>query len=153
MAKLAPLVGDWSAKAEFRRRNGDRVMQEGIYRVRPVLNGTYLQFEVGLWPVGKPDQSPDFYIFITYDPVSAAYSSTYIYSGWSVRVTEAGIFDDPTKQFRTSAYIPNEDGKRDEIVRTVTDMSSSKEIRYEHYSRFEDELAEAHDLTITLSRK
>jgi hypothetical protein len=151
MAKLSPLIGTWDVKAEFHRRNGETVIQGGSYVVRPVLKGTYLQCDVTLWPVGQPDRGHQFYIFITYDPVTAGYLSTYIYSGWSVRVTEHGVFDDATKQFRTSAYIPDEDGKRDEAVRTLTDLSRPKQIRYEHYSRYEDETGEAHDLTITLS--
>jgi Protein of unknown function (DUF1579) len=151
MAKLTPLIGQWNVKAEFRRRDGQTVIQDGSYAVRPVLDGTYLHCDVKLWPTGHPERGHQFYIFITYDPVTAAYRNTYIYSGWSVRVTEQGTFDEATKQYRTSAYIPDEDGKRDEIVRTITDLSLPKQVRYDHFSRYEDEIAEAHDLTITLS--
>jgi hypothetical protein len=74
------------------------------------------------------------------------------YSGWALRVTETGEYDDKSKEFRTVAFIPLEGGIHDENVRTITRFAETRHIQYLHYSRYNGESNEHNDLTIKLTR-
>ena len=78
---------------------------------------------------------------------------THFYNGSSLRVTATGEYDEATHQLRTKAFIPLEDGVRDENVRAIIDLSDRNRIVYTHFSRFNDESAERLDLAIVLTRK
>lgn len=150
--ELAPFVGDWSAVAKFHRDSGV-VEQEGIYHIDWALEQTYLQFTVELHRKEDPSRHHGFVIYLTYNPASKRYESTYFYTRWALRVTETGMYDAASHQFRTSAFVPREDGVHDEHVRTITDFSNPDRIVYTHYSRYSNEKTERKDLEIILTRK
>lgn len=150
MSKLAPVVGKWRAVALF--HDGAKISErEGTYDVQWTLDNTYLEYRVELHRKDDPSHSNGFFIYITYNPATHQYDSTYFYTRWALRVTETGQYDDDTHQFRTKAFIPREDGVRDENVRTVTDLNDPKKIVYTHYSRYSDEPKERMNLEITLT--
>jgi hypothetical protein len=151
MSKLAPLVGKWRAAAKF--YDSDGVTEEvGAYSISSVLDDTYLQWEVELHHKENPKRSHSFIIYVTFNPMSNQYDSTYFYSRWALRVTETGEYDDATQEFRTKAFIPLEDGVHDENVRTTTSLKDPDKIVYKHYSRYSHEQAERLNLEITLTR-
>ncbi len=144
MAYLKPLVGDWKAVMRFHSRDG-RIREEiATFKISWALDNTYLKQEIA-----RPQQS--ILVFITYNPVSAKYDSTYFYSRWALRVTETGEYDDKSKEFRTTAFIPLEDGTHDENVRTITKLGKPGEIEYLHYSRYNNESSEVMDLDIRMT--
>jgi Protein of unknown function (DUF1579) len=147
-----PLVGNWSAVAEFHEKDGGLGYDVGSYKISFVLEGTYLQWEVELHDKANPSKHHSFLIFITYNPVTKKYDSTYFYSRWALRVTETGEYDDKSKEFRTTVFIPLEDGVHDENVRTITRLNDRNKIVYEHYSRYSNESAERMNVVITLTR-
>jgi hypothetical protein len=149
---LAPLVGTWKAVAEFHERDGTLRYNDGTYEIAPVLEGTYLKWEVALHRREDPKRRHSFWIFTTFNPQSGEYDETYFYSGWALRVTETGEYDPQLKEFRTKAFIPLEDGERDENVRTITRLADKNKIVYLHYSRYNNEAAERMDVQITLTR-
>jgi hypothetical protein len=152
MNYLNPLIGSWAALAEFHQKDGTLAYDTGTYKVSSVLEGTYLQMEVELHDKDNPSQHHSFLTFITFNPVTRKYDSTYFYSRWALRVTETGEYDPKTKEFRTTAFIPLEDGVRDENVSTITKISDRNKIVYEHYSRYSDEKAARMNVVITLTR-
>lgn len=153
MDNLRPLVGTWVAVAEFHQRDGTLGYDLGTYKVSYVLEGTYLQCEVELHDKVDPAKHHSFLIFITYNPVTAKYDSTYFYSRWALRVTETGEYDNKTKEYRTVAFIPLEDGAHDENVRTITELSDRNNIVYKHYSRYSNESSERMNVVIRLTRQ
>jgi len=153
MSYLKSLVGTWSAVAEFHQKDGSIAYDLGSYNISFVLEDTYLQWEVELHDKKDPSKHHSFLIFITYNPVTKKYDSTYFYSHWALRVTETGEYDDKSKEFRTTAFIPLEDGIHDENVRTITRLNDPNRIVYEHYSRYNNESAERMNVVITLTRQ
>jgi len=153
MNHLKSLVGTWSAVAEFHSKDGNIAYDLGIYHISFVLENTYLQWEVELHDKNDPSKHHSFLMFITYNPVTEKYDSTYFYSHSALRVTEAGEYDDNSKEYRTTTFIPLEDGVRDENVRTITRLNDGNKIVYEHYSRHSDERAERMDVMITLTQQ
>ncbi len=90
--------------------------------------------------------------FVTFNPRSNQYDSTYFYNRSALRVTETGDFDEATKEFRTKGFIPLEDGVNDETVRTITSLKDPTKILYKHYSRRSPkETCERMDLEIVLT--
>ena len=153
MSYLKPLAGTWSTVAEFHQKDGSLAYDLGSYKISFVLEGTYLQWEVELHDKDDPSKHHSFLIFVTYNPVTKKYDSTYFYSRWALRVTETGEYDDKSKEFRTTAFIPLEDGVHDENVRTITRLSDRNKIVYEHYSRYSNESAERMNVVIKLTRQ
>jgi uncharacterized protein DUF1579 len=153
MSQLKPLVGTWSAVAEFHEKDGTLSYDLGSYTIAYVLEGTYLQCLVELHDKDDRSKHHSFLIFITYNPVTKKFDSTYFYSRWALRVTESGEFDDKSKEFRTTAFIPLEDGVHDENVRTISKLSDRNKVVYEHYSRYSNESAERMNVVITLTRQ
>jgi hypothetical protein len=144
MKYLEPLVGNWNAVMRFHGRDGSTREETATFRISWALDNTYLKQEIT-----RPRQS--ILVFITYNPVRAKYDSTYFYSRWALRVTETGEYDDKSKEFRTTAFIPLEDGTRDENVRTITKLAKTGEIEYLHYSRYNNESTEVMDLDIKMT--
>ena len=68
-------------------------------------------------------------------------------------MTDIGEFDDSTKEYRTSALVPLEDGVHDESVRTVTSLRDPTKIVHRHYSRYGNEDAGRMNVEITLTRE
>jgi hypothetical protein len=153
MVYLKPLIGTWNAVVRFHERDGSITEEEGTYRISSVLENTYLQQEVEFRAKNNPGRHHSFLIFITYNPVTKKYDSTYLYGGSALRVTETGEYDDKTKEYRTTAFIPREDGSHDENVRTITKLRNDNQIGYSHYSRYNNESAERLDLDILMTRR
>jgi hypothetical protein len=151
MEYLKPLIGNWNAAVRFHERDGGIKEEEGSYRISSVLDGTYLEQKVEFHAKDNPGKHHSFLIFITYNPVTKKYESTYFYSRWALRVREAGEYDERTKEYRTTAFIPLEDGTRDENVRTITKLGSSNRIEYEHYSRYSNERTERLNLDVVMT--
>lgn len=148
MNKLSPLLGKWHADAVF----ADGRENVGTYDVHWALDDTYLEMEVDFHRKTDPSQHHGFVIYVTYNPATRHYESTYFYTRWAMRVTETGEFDEVANEFRTTAFIPLEDGKRDEHVRTIMGLKDPRKIVYDHYSRYSDQAAERMDVRITLTR-
>jgi uncharacterized protein DUF1579 len=151
MEYLKPLIGNWHAVVRFHERGGSITEEEGSYRISPVLDGTYLEQEVEFHAKDNPGKHHSFLIFITYNPVTREYDSTYLYSRWALRVTESGEYDEKAKEYRTTAFIPLEDGTRDENVRTITKLGTANRIEYIHYSRYSNESAERLNLDVVMT--
>jgi len=149
MSKLSPMLGKWHADAVFQ----DGRENVGTYAIHWALDDTYLEMEADFHRKNDPSQHHGFVIYVTYNPATRHYESTYLYTRWAMRVTETGEFDDVANEFRTTAFIPLEDGKRDEHVRTITVLKDPKKIIYDHYSRYSDQAAERMDVRITLTRE
>lgn len=152
MSYLKPLVGTWDAVAEYHQKDGSLAYDVGTYKISYVLEGTYLEWDVELHDKNDPSQHHGFLNFVTYNPVTGRYDSTYFYSLWSLRVSETGRYDDKAKEFTTEGFIPLEGGVHDENVRTVTKIGDSNRIIQEHYSRYSNETTPRLDLVITLTR-
>lgn len=149
MNKLSAMVGKWEADAVY----ADGHENIGTYDIHWALDDTYLEMEVDLRRKTDPSQHHGFVIYVTYNPATRHYESTYFYTRWALRVTETGEFDDVAKEYRTTAFIPLEDGKRDENVRTITELKNPNKIVYDHYSRYSDQANERMDVRITLTRQ
>lgn len=152
MTYLKPLVGSWNAVAEYHQKDGSLAYDVGTYKISYILEGTYLQWYAELHDKDDPKQHHSFMDLVTFNPVTGRYDSTYLYSLWSLRVTETGVYDDKAKEFRTEGFIPLEDGVHDENVRTVTKIGDNNKIIHEHYSRYSNQETERLDLVITLTR-
>src|SRR5262249_42351362 len=135
MSKLAPMVGKWRAVAMYPDKDGV-TENDGTYDIRWALDETYLEFHVELHRKGDPSHHHGFVVYVTYNPVTRHYDSTYFYTRWALRVTETGEYDAATKEYRTKAFIPLEDGVHDEYVRTVTELKNPDKIVHTHYSRY-----------------
>ena len=145
MENLKPLIGTWNAVVRFHDKGRRAITEEaGTYKISSVLEGTYLEEQVEFHHKDDPSKHHSFFVFVTYNPVSGKYDSTYIYSRWALRVTESGEYDQKSREYRTTAFIPLEDGKRDENVRTITKLGEN-----DH----NDESAEHLDLDVTLAPK
>ena len=151
ITKLNRLVGEWNATWKFHGPNGV-TEQTGIHSVALVLNDTYLQWKIERHRPDNRQRSQSMLIYTTFNPKSEKYDEIYLYSGSALRVTETGEYDETTHKFTTKAFIPLEDGVRDENVRTVTDMSDPNRLVYTHFSRYNDESTERMDLEIILER-
>jgi hypothetical protein len=152
MSKLAPMVGKCRATAIF--HDGDKLTEnDGTYDVEWALEDTYIECHVELHREDDPSHHHSFVIYITYNPASQHYDSTYFYSRWARRVTESGDYDAAKQEFKTQAYIPLEDGVRNENVHTVTHLQDPNKIVYTHYSRYDNESAECMNVEITLTRE
>jgi hypothetical protein len=151
MDYLKPLIGTWNAVVRFHDRDGSITEEAGTYRISSVLDGAYLQQEVEFRANDNPSRHHSFLVFITYNPVTKKYDSTYLYSRSALRVTETGEYDEKTKEYRTTALVPLEDGTRDENVRTITKLGSDNKIEYLHYSRYNNERAERLDLDVSMT--
>jgi Protein of unknown function (DUF1579) len=153
MENLKPLIGNWTAVVRFHDKDGSITEEAGTYKISSALEGTYLEEQVEFHRKDDPTKHHSFLVFITYNPVTKKYDSTYLYSRWALRVTESGEFDEKTKEYRTTAFIPNEDGSRDENVRTITKLAKPNEIEYSHYSRYSNETSELLNLVVTMTPK
>jgi hypothetical protein len=152
MSYLKPWVGTWKVVAEFHQKDGTLAYDFGTYKVDYTLEGTYLQLQVELHDKDDPRRRHSFLTFITYNPVTQKYDTTFFYSRWALRVMETGEYDAKSKEFRTAAFIPLEDGEHDENVRTITKLGDRNKIIHEHYSRHSNENAERMDVIFTLTR-
>lgn len=150
MDKLAPLVGKWRALAVFHDADG-ATERDGTFDIQWTLDNTYLEYRVELHHRDDPSKHNGFVIYVTYNPVSRQYDSTYFYTRWALRVTESGEFDPVAHEYRTKAFIPLEDGVHDENVRTITDLKDPKKIVYTHFSRYSNQAKEQMNLQITLT--
>jgi hypothetical protein len=152
MTKLAPLVGKWNAVVTFYEQDG--VTHEvGTYLVSGVLDNTYLQFQTERHIEDHPERSSKVIYYVTFNPRSNQYDATYFYNRSALRVTETGEFDDQTQEFRTTGYIPLEDGVNNETVRTVTSLRDLNRIVHRHYSmRSPKETRQRMDVAIVLTR-
>jgi uncharacterized protein DUF1579 len=151
MQKLGPMVGTWNTVWKFYDKDG--VTEElGTTRIASVLEGTYLELVVDRHNKDNPQRHREMITFITFDPRTGHYDTTDFYSRWALRVTETGNFDDSTREFRTQAFIPKEDGIHDEKVRTITTIMDPERMVHTHYSRYDNETVERRDLEIVLTR-
>ncbi|MGD0142164.1 MAG: DUF1579 family protein [Rhizomicrobium sp.] len=152
MARLRPLIGTWKAAIDFHGRDGSVSPETADYVVRPVLDGTYLEWDVTVYPASDPGKPHSFMIMTTYNPETQKYDQTYFYSRQAMRVTETGDFDDVRHEYNTVAFVPREDGVRDESVRTVTRFRDDGRVEYWHYSRYSDEKLDLMNFHATLTR-
>jgi Protein of unknown function (DUF1579) len=153
MSKLAPFVGKWDAVAIFHNRDGTVVENDGIWEINWALEETYLEFHVAMHRKGDPTHHNGFVTFITYNPRTEQYDLTYFYTHSALRVSETGVWDEKTKHLLTKAFIPLEDGVRDENVRTIHDLSDPNKITHTHYNRYSNEAAERLQVVFTLTHE
>ena len=151
LAKLEPMLGKWTTNWKF-HRDGKVIERVGTDSISLALDRTYLEWKIERHPKEDPSRSYTSLIFTTFDPHTHEYVMTHFYKGSSLRVTATGEYDEATHQLKTKAFIPLEDGVRDENVRAIIDLSDRDRILYTHYSRFNDESAERLDLEIVLTR-
>ena len=151
MAPLNRLIGKWRVLATFHNREAGPIYNEGKYHIRSVLDGAYIEIDAILWRKGHPEEHYSFLKLLTFDPRNGKFVSTYFYSRSSLRVTEEGEYDDAKQELRTIAFIPKEDGVRDENVHTVMRLADPHKIEYVHFSRYSNEPVERMDLSITLT--
>jgi uncharacterized protein DUF1579 len=152
MDHLRPLVGSWSADYEFHEKDGTTLVEPGAVTVSWVLDDTYLQVQAEHHRREDPSRHHMYITYITYDPVTKKYVCTFFFGRSAIRVTEDGVFDEQTKELRTSALIPLEDGKRDEHVRNIYKLAGTDSPINFHYSQYSDEPSERLQLVIRLRR-
>ncbi|HEX7915335.1 hypothetical protein [Rudaea sp.] len=152
MAKLSALGGKWRAQVDYHDRNGKVSKRNAEYVIRPTLDNTYLEADVAIWPIEDPSKRHGFMIMTTYNPDTHRYDQTYFYTRWAIRVTETGEFDDAAHEYRTTAFIPREDGVRDESVRTTTKFRNDGTVEYWHWSRYDNENTELMNFHAVLQR-
>lgn len=153
MSKLAPLTGTWDAIWRFYDKNGALTLARGVYTISFVLDGAYLEWKGEHERKGYVPKTYAFIIFTTFNSDANRYEQIYFYNDWPQRVFETGAFDDRRQEFRTSAFIPREDGIHDEHVRTVLSLKGPSQMVYTHYSRYSNESRERTNLVITLTRR
>jgi Protein of unknown function (DUF1579) len=152
MSKLAPLVGKWSAVALF--HDGDKITEnDGTWEINWALEDTYLEFRDAMHRKGDLNHHNGYITYVTYNPRTQQYDLTYFYTRSALRVTETGVYDEKTKQFRTQAFVPLEDGVRDENVRSIYDLIDPNKIVETHYSRYSNEPVERMQVQFTLTRE
>jgi uncharacterized protein DUF1579 len=151
MSHLRPLVGSWQAAYEFYNKDGTTDTEPGSLTGTWALDGTYIEVQAEHHNPDNPSRHHAYITFITYDPAAQRYVCTFFYGRSSLRVTESGVFDDPSHELRTSALIPLEDGKRDENVRETYSFADPNSVRLLHYSRYADEPVERLQLVLKLS--
>jgi hypothetical protein len=152
MVVLQPLIGTWRVAATFHARNGDIELDDGTFRIASVLDGSYLQVNATLYRHGHPESAHSFIQLITFNPGTKKYDVTYFYSRSALRVSEQGQFDATSRAFTTTAYILQEDGVRNENVRTAMQILNLHHLKYTHYSRYDNEAAETMDLEMVFTR-
>jgi Protein of unknown function (DUF1579) len=152
LAKLQPMVGSWSTLWKF-HRDAEIIERVGTDSISAVLGQTYFEWQIERHPKEDPARSQTSVIYTTFDPRLRQYVMTHFYKGSSLRVTATGDYDEASHQLRTKAFIPLEDGVRDENVRAIIDLSKRDRVVYTHFSRFNDESAERMDLEIVLTRR
>jgi hypothetical protein len=150
MKHLEPLLGDWTADVQFIGKDGKISHREGTYSIRYTLDQTYQQWDI-TFRNPQTGNAQSMLLMITFNPVTGKYDLTYFYSRYAPQVREVGEFDTKTNEFRTTAFIPREDGVRDEHIRTVTRISAKPE--YLHYNRYSDEKEERLGVRIIMERK
>jgi hypothetical protein len=153
MRNLAPLVGTWSATWKFYDKHGSVSVLRGTYVISYVLDGAYLEWKGDHERKGHVPKTYALIIFTTFNPDSHQYEETYFYNDWPQRVFETGIFDAESREFRTHALVPREDGLHDEHVRTILNIKGPNEMVYKHYSRYGNETRERLNVVITLTRR
>jgi hypothetical protein len=154
MMALAPLVGTWTATTVFHRRDG-RMPEDGeigTYEIGWTLDSTYLAWHITLHDKDNAADTRYMLIMMTYNPDSLRYEENYFYNGSSLKVFESGDYDARRRELRTTAFIPLEDGMRDEHVRTITAIRPNGDVVYTHYSRYNDEAVEHNDFSARLHR-
>ena len=150
---LQPFEGSWTAEVKLHARNGTIIEETGIYKISWVLDGTYLQWHAFLRDKKDTNKIRNFIIMTTYNPDSVRYENLYLYRASPMKVFETGVYDAESREYKTAAFIPLEDGFRDEYVRTITRIvSDSNRISYIHYSRYKDEKEEILDFEANLTR-
>src|SRR5579864_3493640 len=142
MEHLRPFVGSWNADYEFHEKDGSIRINPGTWTVSRVLDDTYLQVQAAYHRREDPSRHHGYILYLTYDPVAKKYVCTFFFERDVLRVTEDGVFDEQTKELRTSALIPLEDGKRDEHVRNIYKLENPESVTNLHYSRYNDEPTE-----------
>jgi hypothetical protein len=154
MRDVSALVGSWEATYAFHSGQGlgHDTQEVGTQVVTWALDSTYLKSETERHRSDDPHSRRLQLWLLTWNPDSSRYEQSYFYSGSPLKVFEFGEYSAERREFSTRAFIPLEDGVRNEHVRTVTHIRSSDEITYEHYSRYSDEAVERNDLTITFRR-
>jgi len=152
MEHLRPFVGNWTADYEFHEKDGTTRINPGTWTVSRVLDDTYLQVQAAYHRREDPSRHHGYILYLTYDPVAKKYVCTFFFERDVLRVTEDGVFDEQTKELRTSALIPLEDGKRDEHVRNIYKLANPDTLVNLHYSQYNDEPTERLQLIITLRR-
>jgi hypothetical protein len=154
MSKLAPLVGEWNAVWTFYDKNSVKEDPDpGTESISFVLDGTYLEFQWEHHNKQDPTRVRKVTSFVTFNPRTNQYDSTYFYRWNALRVTDTGEYDPVLQEFRTRGFIPLEDGVNDETVRTFTGLKDPNRIVYKHYSRRSPaETCERMDLEIVFTR-
>jgi hypothetical protein len=152
MEQLRPWVGSWTAEYEFHEKDGTALIEPGTWTVAWMLDDTYLQVQAAYHRREDPGRHRGYINYITYDPVTKKYICTFFYERSAIRVTEDGLFDEQTKELRTSGLVPLEDGKRDEHVRNIYKLEGADSIINLHYSQYVDEPRERLQLVIRLRR-
>jgi hypothetical protein len=150
MKKLQDFVGTWKAQTTFHLRAGRTRTETGPYQVSWALDGRYQQWNLELQN-DSTQKTRFMMILVTFNNDSSRYEVNYFYAGWPIKVFETGILS-RDNSFLTSAFIPLEDGKHDEYVKTITKLISSDQIEYLHFSRFDYEKAERKDFEAKLTR-
>src|ERR1700688_5028217 len=79
MAKLRPLIGSWTGAVDFHDRDGSVTAEEADYVIKPVLDGTYLEWDVTVHQKDNPSRRHSFMIMTTYNPETGKYDQTYFY--------------------------------------------------------------------------
>jgi Protein of unknown function (DUF1579) len=153
MRALAGLVGVWDAQTVFHEKDGKTPEHReiGTYTISWALDSSYLQWDLSLHARDNPAHTRHMMILQTYNPDSSRYEQTYFYKTSAMRVFETGTYDTVAREYRTAAFIPLEDGTRDEQVRTITKIGSDTVV-YTHYSRHSNEPAEWNDFSAALVR-
>lgn len=87
MRAWQPMVGNWQAQCQMLPKGKPVIAETGTLQVRYVLDSAYLELHVQVRREdGKASRS--YLQFITWNPDSAHYISTYFYNDWAERVTE-----------------------------------------------------------------
>ena len=151
MKKLNGFVGTWNAKTIFHLKDGKSMTETGTYRVSWTLDSCYQQWNLELQN-DSTKKKRYMMILMTYNNDSLRYELNYFYAGWPIKVFETGTLNSDN-EFLTSAFIPLEDGKHDEHVRTITKLTTPGELHYQHFSRFDYEQTERRDFEAALTRQ
>lgn len=107
MTKLAPLADKWNAAVTFHDQDG--VTEEvGTWSVSFVLDDTYLEFQTERHIRDHPERNNKIIFYVTFNPGSNRYETTYFYNRWALRVTETGEYDDRTRERTMSTTKPYE---------------------------------------------
>jgi len=150
MRKLGGFVGVWNAKTIFHLRDGRTTTETGIYNVSWTLDSCYQQWNLELQN-DSTNRKRSMLILVTFNPDSSRYEVNYFYASSAMKVFEIGKVNSDN-EFLTTAFVPLEDGKHDENVRTITKLITADKIQYLHFSRFDYEKEERKDFEANLTR-